>query len=103
LAEYLDIAPSHAAVPAGTQRFHSSFFCGKPRGVALDPISFRVAVPDLLFGKHTTKKPLTKTLDGFSNARDFGYVDPRAYDHADTLARTVWVGHFCPTRAIPGN
>jgi hypothetical protein len=103
LTEYLDIAPSHAPVPAGTQRFHGSFFCSKPRGVALDPISFRVAVPDLLFGKHATKKPLAETLDGLANARDFGYVDSRTHDHADTLARTVLIGHFCPTRAIPGN
>jgi hypothetical protein len=87
LPEDFNVAPANATAPAGSQRLHGCFFGGKARGEAFDAIGFRIAISDLLFGENPAQEPVAESLDGFSDSRDFGDVNSRADDHADTLAR----------------
>src|ERR1700676_633150 len=81
LPEHFAIAPTHAMVPAGAQSFHGGFLGGEAGGIALHTIRLRIAIANLSGGKDALQETLPETLNGLSNARNFGDVDPCAYDH----------------------
>jgi hypothetical protein len=79
--DYFDIAPGDAVVPACAERLHISFFGGKTRGVTFHTVGFGMAVANLAFSENSADEAVTKTFDGFCNARNFRDVDTGADDH----------------------
>src|SRR6266566_5831069 len=80
-ADNLAIAPPYAVIPSGSKSFHGGFLGGEARGVTLHAICLGIAISNLSRGEDTLQKALPEALDGLANARDFGDVDARAYDH----------------------
>src|SRR5919198_3976778 len=86
LPKDFNVAPANATAPACAQRLHGCLLGRKARGKAFDAVGLRIAISDLFFSENPAQEPVAESLDGFSDPGDFGDVNTRADDHADTLA-----------------
>src|SRR3984893_7971141 len=81
LPGHLDVAPAHAMVPAGAERFHGRFLGGKAGSITFDAGGCGLGIASFAFGEHTPKESVAMTRDGLRDARNFRDVDTGADDH----------------------
>src|ERR1700724_1557040 len=88
-SEHFYIAPANAVVPSGAQGFHGSFLGGKSGRISLNPVRLGIAISNFAICEDAANKPLTETLNGFCDARYFGYINSGANNHCDNLAQEL--------------
>src|SRR5262249_53926930 len=82
-----DIDPSDAAAPACAERFHRSFFGGKPAGVALVFVLEALAVLALALRIYPAQERLAVALDCRFHAVHFCNIYSKADDHGASEVR----------------
>ena len=78
---HLDIAPTDATAPSGSDGLHARLLGGKSGRVTFDFIRFRLTVADFLCGKDPLSEPHSEPVDALRDAADLGYVDTGSDDH----------------------
>ena len=86
-ARHFNIAPSHAAPPAGPECLHGSFFGRKARGVALEFVLVVFAIGYFARGIDALEKRSAMARDGRADPVDFRNVQAKSNDHA----RLGWI------------
>ncbi len=80
-SRHLNILPTDASVPSGTDGFQGSLFGGKTRGVAFCLVCFGFAVADLLGSENPLQEPPAEALYRRGDPANLSYVNACSNNH----------------------